>query len=134
MTRWSWAAGAVLAAVAFGCQGEARDDATITREVTQDLRSEPQLAGAGVEVRTDQGHVTLLGNVASEDARARAEDLAEDVEGVTSVSNRIAVVPTGTSPAPDVGAPPPAREDPMRAPDADPMPGDDVPGGTPPPG
>ena len=102
---------AAALALALACQPQMRDDAAITRDVTQDLRSDPQLASAPVEVRTDQGHVTLLGSVATDDARSRAEDLAEDVDGVASVSNRIAVLPPGAGTMPDVAAPPPEADE-----------------------
>jgi len=49
------------------------------------------LAARNVQVNTDSGRVTLRGEVASEDERARIGEIAGDVTATTSVDNQLTV-------------------------------------------
>jgi hypothetical protein len=98
------ALGAVLA-----CKPTPRSDALIATEVRDELRGEDELQAEAITVKAVNGEVTLQGIVPSEEARQRAEDIADDVQGVTGVSNRLEVAsaPTAPRPTPPVSAPPP---------------------------
>jgi len=48
-----------------------------------------------IDVDTREGHVTLSGEAPSGEARNRASALANSVEGVVSVDNRLAVQAKG---------------------------------------
>jgi hyperosmotically inducible protein len=67
------------------------DDATITAKVKSALIAEPQLKGLAIDVDTSKNVVTLSGSVASEQARADAERIAKQVEGVAGVKNNLEV-------------------------------------------
>lgn len=110
MRRWNSALvlGTALAAV-VACKGSApRSDAMIASEVREDLREVDELNGEAITVQSVNGEVTLQGVVPSEDAKQKAEDVADDVNGVTRVANRLQVASGPTSAAPPVSAPPPA--------------------------
>lgn len=91
----------LAAAVLFGCEQRRRTDPEITAEIRQDLRDAAVPGMIAVEV--NRGIVALSGTVPTENARGRAEDVAEDVSGVASVTNNLRVA-TGDAPA---GAIPP---------------------------
>ena len=96
---------AFLVASALACQQETpRSDAAISNEVETQLALQDDLAGAQIEATALNGEVTLTGTVPTEKAREHAEDVAEDVSGVSGVQNRLRVAATETAPAP-VGAP-----------------------------
>ena len=67
------------------------DDATVTAKVKRALIAEPNLKGLAIDVDTSKNVVTLSGTVASEQARADAERIAKQVEGVTEVKNNLEV-------------------------------------------
>ena len=67
------------------------DDATITAKVKSALIAEPQLKGLAIDVDTSKNVVTLSGSVASDQARADAERIAKQVEGVAGVKNNLEV-------------------------------------------
>jgi osmotically-inducible protein OsmY len=92
---------ALAGVLACNRQETPRSDAAISTEVETQLALQEELAGAEIEASTLNGAVTLTGTVPSEKARDRAEDVADDVSGVSSVQNRLRV---GTDPT-DVGAP-----------------------------
>jgi hypothetical protein len=66
-------------------------DATIEAEVERKLGSDQETSAARIDVRATDGVVTLSGEVLEKDQSARAEDLAEDVEGVERVENHIVI-------------------------------------------
>jgi len=75
-------------------QGEASislDDAATTISVKLALAIEPGVSAQAVNVRTDHGAVTLMGEVGSEAERQLAAKIAEDVRGVKLVRNEIRV-------------------------------------------
>jgi osmotically-inducible protein OsmY len=101
----AWASALVLAGVlACGRQEAQRSDAAITTEVETQLALQEDLAGAQIEASALNGEVTLTGIVPTEEARDHAEDVAEDVSGVSRVDNRLRVS-SGTDETAPVGAP-----------------------------
>jgi hyperosmotically inducible periplasmic protein len=66
-----------------------RKDDEITKAVKERLAKDPQLKGSDVEVRSDNGVVTLTGDAKNLDTRARASQLARGVAGVKAVKNEL---------------------------------------------
>lgn len=87
----------------LGCAME-RDDAEIARAVERDLSADLTLSDARIDAASADGEVTLVGEVATAEAKSRAEEIASRVEGVVRVNNELSVAPT----APPVATPPPA--------------------------
>lgn len=76
-----------------GCSGT-----TASPEVSDSIRKSLDQAGlqhVSVGQDRDKGIVTLGGQVASEDDKARAESIARSIAGNQVVANQIAVVPVG---------------------------------------
>jgi hyperosmotically inducible protein len=71
----------------------AASDGWITTKVKVRLMAEPGLSPVGVNVDTRNGVVTLFGNVATQDLKARAAAETRDVAGVKGVENELQVVP-----------------------------------------
>jgi hyperosmotically inducible protein len=87
---------ALLAVV--GCQsttgrtaGEHVSDASITTAVQSKLTADRLSNFTRVDVDTDRGVVNLRGVVASADQKARAAELARQVNGVKRVNNNLQV-------------------------------------------
>lgn len=81
-----------------GCQsttgktaGRTVDDATITASVQGKLTADKIANFSRIDVDTERGVVTLNGVVQSMDDKARAADLARQVEGVTKVNNNLQI-------------------------------------------
>jgi hyperosmotically inducible protein len=71
----------------------AAPDAWVTTKIKLTLLTTEGIGANDVNVDTIDGHVTLHGTVASEQEKARAEQAARSIEGVTDVRNMLAVVP-----------------------------------------
>lgn len=71
--------------------GTTAKDAAITASVKTKLLADSDVSGTRIDVDTRNKVVTLSGTVASQTQVARAETLARTVDGVTTVSNRLAV-------------------------------------------
>ena len=71
-------------------------DAAITAGVKAALLADPLVSGLKVNVDTDKAVVTLKGNVSSDDEKARAEEVAKNANGVSSVVNSLKVSPKKT--------------------------------------
>jgi hyperosmotically inducible protein len=71
----------------------AASDAWITTKAKVRLMAEPGLSPVGVNVDTRDGVVTLFGNVATQDLKARAATEVREVAGVKGVENELQVVP-----------------------------------------
>ena len=69
-------------------------DAMITTAVSAELAKDPALGATQIDVDTDAGRVALRGTASDEQARARAAQIASQVQGVESVDNHISVRPT----------------------------------------
>ncbi|SCX54804.1 BON domain-containing protein [Variovorax sp. EL159] len=67
------------------------DDAAITASVTAGLAKDPDLSAIKIDVDTKGGAVSLKGPAPSAAAKARAEEIAKGVQGVTSVDNQLDV-------------------------------------------
>jgi hyperosmotically inducible periplasmic protein len=67
------------------------DDATITSKVKAAIAADKDLGTSQIEVRTSSGVVTLSGPAPSARASDRATEIARDIDGVTSVKNRLTI-------------------------------------------
>ena len=87
-----------------------KPDPWVTTQVQARFFAEPAIRSNQVDVSTEEGVVSLKGTVPSEEARVAATTIAQQVEGVTRVDNRL-VVAAGPP------AVPPATSQAERAPD-----------------
>lgn len=71
--------------------GNQVDDATITAAVKGKLAADGDVNPFNIDVDTNEGVVTLQGRVEKEEARATAERLARETDGVVRVINLIKV-------------------------------------------
>lgn len=69
----------------------AMDDASITAAVSTGLAKDPDLSAIKIEVDTKGGQVTLSGPAPNTAAKARAEEIAKSVKGVSAVDNKLQV-------------------------------------------
>jgi len=67
------------------------NDAAITASVSAGLAKDPDLSAIKINVDTKGGAVSLKGPAPTAAAKARAEEIAKGVQGVTSVSNQLEV-------------------------------------------
>lgn len=74
--------------------GERLSDATITARVKTALLADPSIEGMKIDVDTEDAVVTLRGTVADVGLSARAQDIAQRVDGVRSVRNTLVAQPT----------------------------------------
>ena len=81
------------AAVATSGASEALTDPAITTAVKTSLLADPQSAGLKIDVDTDHAVVTLAGTVATPAEKTRAEEVAKNTTGVSSVVNNLKVAP-----------------------------------------
>jgi osmotically-inducible protein OsmY len=78
--------------------GQAVDDAATTAKVKSKLAADPTVAAYTIDVDTQNGVVTLNGHVDSGAAKAQAEKVARDTEGVSDVV--VALVADAAAPTP----------------------------------
>jgi len=71
--------------------GEAIDDGVVTAKVKAKLIEDPVTKAHQISVETFKGNVQLSGFVETEQARARALQLAKDVDGVKNVKDALEV-------------------------------------------
>ena len=71
--------------------GGAADDAAITAKVKAAILAEPGLKSLSINVDTKDATVTLSGNVASDNLRDRAKQIAMSTEGVKNVVDNLTV-------------------------------------------
>jgi osmotically-inducible protein OsmY len=74
-----------------GPRGYRRSDERIREEINDRLTDHPYLDASDIEVTVNSGEVTLSGMVDNRNAKHLAEDIAEDISGVTNVENRLRV-------------------------------------------
>lgn len=74
-----------------GPRGYQRSDERIREEINDRLTAHGYIDATDVEVRIQNGEVTLTGFVDSRDAKRAAEDVAEDVHGVREVHNQLRI-------------------------------------------
>lgn len=90
---------ALLGTLATACAGPSEPppssihalDKTKLTAVEMNLKTDAELAGAGIQVSAQNDMVVLKGTVNSEDAKKRAEALALKVDGITKVANHLTV-------------------------------------------
>ena len=75
--------------------GKAIDDTTITAAVKAGILAEPGLKVLKIEVDTKNGQVMLTGSADSAENVERATQIANAIQGVKSVDNRLAVSSKG---------------------------------------
>jgi len=71
--------------------GNAADDAAITAKVKAAILAEPGLKSLQINVDTKDQTVTLSGNVASDQLRDRAKQIAMSTEGVKDVVDNLTI-------------------------------------------
>lgn len=69
--------------------GQSIDDAEITTKIKALYLNEPGLKSLKITVNTEKGEVTLTGKADSQANSTKASKIAESVNGVTSVQNRL---------------------------------------------
>jgi osmotically-inducible protein OsmY len=74
-----------------GPRGYTRSDERIREDVNDRLTDDWMLDASNIEVEVSSCEVTLSGEVASRSDKRRAEDIAEDISGVTNVQNKLRV-------------------------------------------
>lgn len=80
-----------------GPRGYTRSDERIREDVSDRLTDNPVLDASDIEVTVSGGEVTLSGTVDSRYSKRLAEDVAEDVSGVTHVQNNLRVRQQGST-------------------------------------
>lgn len=73
----------------------ARPDSCIREDVCECMAGDPLLDASAIEVQVEKGEVTLTGTVAEPSERHRARSVAEQVHGVKSVRDDLAVKTRG---------------------------------------
>ncbi|MDA3884670.1 MAG: BON domain-containing protein [Candidatus Delongbacteria bacterium] len=74
-----------------GSTGDYIDDSVITTKVKAQIASNDFLKSFQISVETSKGIVQLSGFVDSEDAAEKADEIANGVEGVSSVENDLII-------------------------------------------
>ena len=74
-----------------GPKGWKRSDERIRDDVSEQLERHHEIDASDIEVRVENGEVTLTGSVEDRRAKRMAEDIAESVPGVSEVQNQIRV-------------------------------------------
>ncbi len=100
---------ALLLVVAAGCS-RARNDAQIAGDVVTKINSDANVPTKQITVTSNNGVVTLAGNVTSDAERNAAANDAAQVAGVKTVVNNLSVAPATAAVAP---APQPVEEQPQ---------------------
>lgn len=78
-----------------GPKGYKRSDERIREDVNDRLAQQDEFDPSEIEVRVENGEVTLTGSVRSRHEKFRAEEIADDVSGVHDVHNQLRL---GTQP------------------------------------
>ncbi len=97
----------LLLAVVAGCN-RARNDAQIAGDVVTKINTDANVPTKQITVTSNNGVVTLAGNVTSDAERAAAANDAAQIEGVKTVVNNLSVAPTTAAASP---APQPVQEE-----------------------
>jgi osmotically-inducible protein OsmY len=81
--------------VGRGPKGYRRSDQRIEEDVNEALTQNSHLDASNIEVKVDQGVVTLTGTVDTRRDKRLAEDIADSCPGVNDVDNQIRVEQRG---------------------------------------
>jgi len=92
---------ALALAPATSSAGEMKDS-WLTTKAKMAMVKDDRVKARRVKVETQDGIVTLRGKVATVDEKSAAEEIARGIDGATSVSNALQVVPDDMRPAVDV--------------------------------
>jgi hypothetical protein len=82
-----------------GPKGWSRKDDRIMEDVCQRLTDHPDIDASDIEVKVENGEVTLSGTVDSRTVKRMTEDVVEQVSGVRDVHNQLRVKQGAQSPA-----------------------------------
>jgi osmotically-inducible protein OsmY len=74
-----------------GPKGYQRSDARINEDVCDRLVDAPDIDAGNIEVKVNNGEVTLSGTVPEREDKRRSEDLIENISGVREVHNNLRV-------------------------------------------
>lgn len=74
-----------------GPKGYRRSDDRIAEDVNEALSQDPDLDASDIEVKVENGAVTLTGTVSARQFKRMAEDIAERCSGVDDVHNQIRI-------------------------------------------
>jgi hypothetical protein len=74
-----------------GPRGYQRSDARIEEDVNERLTNHGMLDATGIQVRVENGEVTLTGTVESRQAKRLAEDILDSISGVKDIHNQLRV-------------------------------------------
>ena len=110
---FGWETGRRGEFVGRGPKGYQRSDARINEDVCDRLTDAADVDASNVEVRVNNGEVTLSGSVMNREEKRRAEDLIESISGVREVHNNLRVARSqettmGTTGTAGIGATAPA--------------------------
>ncbi|HLJ87462.1 MAG TPA: BON domain-containing protein [Candidatus Angelobacter sp.] len=108
MRRNLWVTLFSLALFALGCQG-GRSDSQIASDVQNKIQTDGTVPEKQLTISSNDGVVTLSGNVSSQAAREAAGSDAGQIKGVKTVVNNLEVAPAAAQNMQAV-APPPAQE------------------------
>jgi hyperosmotically inducible periplasmic protein len=86
--------------------GEAVTDAWITTKVKTELLATKDVSGTSINVDTNNGVVTLTGNVSSSAEADKAAAVARGIKGVAKVDSQLSVSPPFQLICPEAAAPP----------------------------
>ena len=78
----------------IGPKGYTRSDDRIREDISERLEDHPAIDASNIEIRVENGEVTLTGMVDNRRAKRLAEDIAEECRGVKDVHNQIRVQQT----------------------------------------
>jgi hypothetical protein len=74
-----------------GPKGYSRSDDRIEEEINETLARDPEIDASEIEVKVENGVVTLTGTIDEREQKREVEDLVENVFGVKEVENRLRV-------------------------------------------
>jgi hyperosmotically inducible periplasmic protein len=80
---------------ATAAAADAATDATIVTKINAALMADDRLKATKIDVRAEDGRVTLTGTAPDAGSQARATTLASAVEGVRTVDNQLVVARNG---------------------------------------
>jgi hyperosmotically inducible periplasmic protein len=75
----------------FAAADKTPTDDAITDQVRLRFAGDPDVGARAIEVKVDNGTVTLTGKVRSDQQKDKASKLAKKVKGVRNVDNRLVV-------------------------------------------
>ena len=105
MRRHLWVVLVSLALVSVGCRSGfggfgARSDSQIAADVQNKINTDSNVPDKQITINSNNGSVTLSGNVSSEMARNAAANDAGQVSGVKTVINNLQVAPVAAANTP----------------------------------